>query len=403
VTYDNCRIDCDSSNGSGRRRRLSTTAVIDKTMATDDSVAVSSKNDDTNSKKSNPTSGGGSSSSTSSNIFLDNLGTMFLLFIGSIIAWLVRSYYNGVRRNTVRTTFIESTAHADPIELDELRIANSELTPSVFHEIIQHIILDQTTTTTATTTPMEMTYPEFIYLVRTAMMKIHGEAFTIQCGHIIDRVVLAALIKYENRNNRTSNNNNNNNNNKSDQQSDPISVKTNMDDIDPATNLDNTNHPTSLIDQVKMPIEFWLTVLSLALHSSAKERIGILHSIFHQFSSVVLPSSESAIENVPADKTMISMNQVIQLIGYLQDTCQLVPDAQIIMTTHKYPLQEYIVGTPEQMIDHQQWDMNTDGNSTTTIDTAKFKGNNITVDMLSDILSSRSVCAWGECYKYKSK
>ncbi len=336
-------------------------------------------NSDGEKKKSNETSG-------SSNIFLDNLGTMFLIFIGSIIGWLVRSYYNGARKNSVRETLIESTAHADPIELDDLRIANTELTPSVFYEIIQHII-DQTPTITTTdaeqhdrlsSSVMRMTYPKFIQLVRTAMIKMNGEAFTIQCGHIIDRLVLAALIKYDKCSNDP-----------------PNTGSSNMDDIlDGTTTGTDDKRNQTLIDKIEMPIEFWLTVLSLALYSSAKERIEILHSVFHQFS--LPPTTEST-------SPKITMSQVIQLIGYLQDTCQLVPDAQIIMTSHKYPLQEYIVGAPEQMIDHQQWDVKADENKVTTIDTKSFKGHNITVDMLSDILSSRSVCAWGECYKYKSK
>ena len=336
-------------------------------------------NNESEKKKSNETSG-------SSNIFLDNLGTMFLIFIGSIIGWLVRSYYNGARKNAVRETLIESTAHADPIELDDLRIANTELTPSVFYEIIQHII-DQTATITTTdaeqhdrssSSVTRMTYPKFVQLVRTAMIKMKGEAFTIQCGHVIDRIVLAALIKYDNRSNDP-----------------PNTVNSNTGDIlDDTTTGTDDNRKQTLIDKIEMPIEFWLTVLSLALYSSAKERIEILHSVFHHFS--LSPTAES---NGPK----ITMSQVIQLIGYLQDTCQLVPDAQIIMTSHKYPLQEYIVGSPEQMIDHQQWDVNADENKVATSDMKSLKGHNITVDMLSDILSSRSVCAWGECYKYKSK
>ena len=381
-------ISNDSSYG-----RMSSSTLTDVPVDNDTSKKSSTNSTENDKKKK---SNGASGSSSSSNIFLDNLGTMFLIFIGSIIGWLVRSYYNGVRKNTVRTTLIESTAHADPIELDELRLANTELTPSVFTEIIQHIIDQQMPATTtdgeidhehsiqssSSSSTNRMTYPEFIFLVRTAMMKKNGEAFTIQCGHIIDRVVLAALIKYEN------------NKNGHDQKYNRLdSASTDL--ADPT--IDDKDNHTTLVDKIEMPIEFWLTVLSLALYSSAKERIEILHSVCHQFATPVPPPASES------EPTMISMTQVIQLIGYLQDTCQLVPDAQIIMTSHKYPLQEYIVGTPEQMIDHQQWDTNDEKNKNKDPDVASFKGNNITVGMLSDILTSRSVCAWGECYKYKSK
>jgi hypothetical protein len=69
-------------------------------------------------------------------------------------------------------------------------------------------------------------------------------------------------------------------------------------------------------------------------------------------------------------------------------------------------LQEYVVGTPAQLIDHHLFDHKEDSKDTkgkTTNDANIATGDNITVDILSDILSSRSVCAWGECYKYKSK
>jgi hypothetical protein len=325
---------------------------------------------------------------SSGNVFLDNLGTIFLLFIGSIIGWLVRSYYNGLRKIAVREKLIESSAHADPIELDELRIANTEFTPQVFFQVQQYV-LEHTNSASTTADPDEnsnpsktnmakktMTYPKFVLLVRTAMKQLKGEAFTIQYGHVLDRVILAALLKYETVHPNKE-------------------VASDTEAVD--TTFTDTSNRTSLIDKVEKPIEFWFTVLSLALYCAPKERIQALHNVFYQCSDP--QESES-------DCPKISMQNVVQLIGYLQDTCQLVPDAQIIMTNHKYPLQEYVVGTPAQLIDHHLFDHKEDSKDTkgkTTNDANIATGDNITVDMLSDILSSRSVCAWGECYKYKSK
>ena len=323
------------------------------------------------------------SSKGSDNIFLDNIGTIFLIFIASLIAWMVRGYYNGVRRNTVREKQIESMSHADPIELDDLRAANApEFTLETFQYIRDFIIQqkrdnDMTfdvshdtvhgpthhfASDNSTASAILLSYPEFVQLVRTAMIQMKGEAFTIQLGHVMDRVVVAALEKERTRRQRDA------------------ASETASDGL--ADNEESSN----ILDATSMPLEFWLTALTLAMSGTPFERIQAIHSIFRSS-----PYNNSGIETPPA----ISIDQVVQLVGYLQDTCQLVSDAQVIMTTHKYPLQEYVVASPEQLVDRQQWD---DGSSNGS------KGaNNITVDMLTEILSSRSVCAWGECYRYKSK
>jgi hypothetical protein len=328
------------------------------------------------------------SKSSDGNVFLDNIGTIFLLFVASLIAWMVRGYYNGVRRNTVREKLIESLAHADPIELDDLRIANAPDFNMETFQYIRQYILDQKlkacapdetyhdrlngssasgAASSGTVSTISMAYPEFVSFVRTAMIQMKGEAFTIQLGHILDRVVVAALEKQRKCRQATEGNSDTTHDHASD------------------TNIDQS---TSILDATPMPIEFWMTVLTLVMSGTPFERIQALHSVFRS-------SSDNSSDESPT----MSIDQVVQLVGYLQDTCQLVPDAQVVMTSHKYPLQEYVVASPEQLVDRQQWD---NGDSKDGKDLSNCT-NKITVSMLTEILSSRSVCAWGECYRYKTK
>ena len=72
-------------------------------------------------------------------------------------------------------------------------------------------------------------------------------------------------------------------------------------------------------------------------------------------------------------------------MGYLQDTFQLAPDTQVIMADTKFPVQQYKVASPNEMV---SWD----GPPNDLIDVQAF----------ADILRSKSVCAWGECY-FKKK
>ncbi|GAX15635.1 hypothetical protein FisN_3Hh107 [Fistulifera solaris] len=153
-----------------------------------------------------------------SNVFLDNLGAIFLSSIGLLIAYLVRSYMNTNKRNAIRDD-IETQAALDPLEIDDLRFANAQLTPDVFRKLITEVADE------------EMTYPAFVEAVRRVMSSMKGPAFTVELGHLIDRVIVAALQKH----NRTT--------------------------------LD------------AMPVEFWWVALSLALNSSTPERIQILYQV----------------------------------------------------------------------------------------------------------------------------
>ena len=244
-----------------------------------------------------------------SNIFLDNLGKIFLTLIAGVIATLVRSSRNSKNRITLRDE-LEDDAVIDPIEIDDLRIANSEMSPEVFRTIL-HDVHQQFTDGTCT-------YKEFVKVVRATMVRLKGEAFTIQLGHLLDRVVVDVL-KVRNKS-----------------------------------------------SEDKMPVGLWLSVLSIALNSSVRDRVRILYETLEQ------------------EESPVTFAKVLEMVGYLQDTWQLPADTQLIATEDTIPTQQWKVGTPKELV---PWD--------------GLECDEIDVEAFAAILRSRAVCAWGECYHKK--
>jgi hypothetical protein len=244
-----------------------------------------------------------------SNIFLDNLGKIFLGAIGLLIGTLVRSSYGTSNRNKVRDE-LEEKASLDPLEVDDLRVANSELSPDVFRAIMEDV---------RDTFPLGVaTYQDFVRSVRKTMSRLKGDAFTVELGHLLDRAVIAAL------------------------------------------------HDQGKPEDTQVPVTFLLAALSLSLNSSVEDRINVL------FEAMRLKNGNVAYQDVR------------DMVGHLQDTCQLVPDAQVVQAEQKYPTQKYKRGTPSQLV---HWE----GGSQDAMD----------VDAFAAIIRSKSVCAWGECYNKK--
>ena len=244
-----------------------------------------------------------------SDYFLDNLGTIFLCSIGAIILSLVRTSYGTSNKEKIRND-IEEKASLDPMEIDDLRIANSELDSAVFRRIIQELKQEFATGTA--------TYLEFVESVRNTMASLKGPAFTIELGHLIDRAVVAAMDQLE----------------KSQDE--------------------------------EMPLSFWLTILSLALHSSPNDRIRVLY------------------EALQLEDGSVSIKHVQEIISWLQVSSQLTPDSQVVTSERKYPTQQYHRGTFRELL---VWE----GTENDPIDLEAF----------ADILRSKAVCAWGECYLRK--
>ena len=86
---------------------------------------------------------------------------------------------------------IEDAAHLDPLELDDLRTANSDtVTVEQFTHVLQELFRNDSNDSSNN----DLTYPQFVQRVRSILMKANDNnaAFTVQLGHLLDRVALGA-------------------------------------------------------------------------------------------------------------------------------------------------------------------------------------------------------------------
>ena len=129
-----------------------------------------------------------------SNIFLDNLGKIFLSTIGIVLVSLLRSTKSNNSRTALRED-VESASLLDPLEIDDLRLANQDFTIEVWEAIIRELreAFPSDDRRRGGGEGRAVTYPEFLSVVTRAMGGVGGEGFTIQFGHLVDRVVIAEL------------------------------------------------------------------------------------------------------------------------------------------------------------------------------------------------------------------
>jgi hypothetical protein len=273
------------------------------------------------------------------NILLDYLGTIFLAGLGLIVVALVRSYKGGNNRNRTRE-IIEQVSALDPLEIEDLRLANSDLTLDVFRRIQSELMASDAApfgSENGSDAEPKLLYSDFVRRVRTALRTLKGdEAFTVELGHYLDRVVLDVLGR---------------------------------------RGQVSTRDP--------QPVAFWMTVLSLALNAPVPERILALYEIAsgqqQQYQQQLAADHEG--DGSDGDRS-VTVEGTRKLVGYLQDTCQLTPDTQVVEDPdRKYPIQQYVRGDVGKLF---VWD----GPDTDELD----------IDAFSDILRSRAVCVWGECY-----
>lgn len=231
------------------RRLMSTTtaAPIDaaKEAAASDGGGDDQKKRDTQDKKSD------------SNIFLDNLGTIFLTVIGLIIASLVRSFYGSTRKNTLRSELEEASA-LDPIEVDDLRFANPFLSVNVFRSIIADVRQAYPSGQAA--------YADVVKTVRELLQTKH-ELPTIELGYYLDRVALHIAQEQQT----------------------------------------TTSEPQSL--------SLWLVLLSLAVNAPVPDRIRILYEILEseegESSTVTLLKVRDLVGYLQSTSQLVLDTQVI--------------------------------------------------------------------------------------------
>ena len=251
------------------------------------------------------------------NIFLDNLGTIFLTAIGLVIASLVRSFY-GTSRKTALTRGLEEDAALDPLEVDDLRFANPFISTAVFTQLVHAV--------RAAFPDNQATYKQVVHVVRRELQSRH-KIPTIELGHLLDRTALHMVQKMQ----------------------------------------PQANGAPPITTETPLSVTRWLVLLSLALNAPVPDKMRVLYEIL---------ATESG------DGT-VTLWQVRDLVGYLQDSSQLVLETQVIPTPNAaYPIQAYHRGTPDELV---RWD---GGGLDDKLD----------VDALADILRSKSVCYQGECY-----
>eukprot|EP00977_Amphora_coffeiformis_P007535 scaffold1650_cov163-Amphora_coffeaeformis.AAC.1 len=163
----------------------------------------------------------GDNKKNDSNIFLDNLGTIFLTVIGLVIASLVRSFYGSTRKNALRSQ-LEEAAALDPVEVDDLRFANPFFSVNVFRSLIADVRQAYPTG--------QATYTDVVKTVRQLLQSKH-KIPTIELGYLLDRVAMQVAQETQTKS------------------SEPQSVT------------------------------LWLVVLSLALNAPVPDRIRILYEI----------------------------------------------------------------------------------------------------------------------------
>jgi hypothetical protein len=350
--------------GRHDRAYLSTTAAATASPTSPSSSSSSSSSANTNSD---------SNSSSSSNLILDHLGSIFLTAIGLVIATLVRSYYGTARKNALRDR-LEAEAALDPLEMEELRLANSRFTVAVFRNVMEQLWTkkslqqqqqqhDAASTEAASTVPT-MTYTEFSLAVREILQTQHhrdeNPIPTIELGHYLDRVVLKMLLQEKQKNQHQA-----------------------------------SSTTVTAASETAQSLTLWLIVLSLALSAPTPDRIQVLHEILQREAMATrhLDLDSGSSSSTP----LVTVAQVQQLVGYLQSTCQLVIDNQLLATPDKkYPIQDYHQGSPQELVQWQQPGEGGDDKDKSTSENEK-----VDVEALAAILRSKSVCAWGECYHKK--
>mmetsp|Transcript_2926 Transcript_2926/g.4621 ORF Transcript_2926/g.4621 Transcript_2926/m.4621 type:complete len:406 (-) Transcript_2926:376-1593(-) len=308
--------------------------------------------------------------------FLDNIGKIFLAVIGMIIAALVRSSKGSQNRIKVRENIEElSTSILDPLEIDDLRIANDELTVDVFERMMKRVY---------NAGKPSMSYAQFISMVKDEMQNEgKGPEFTIQLGHLLDRVVLAAT-----------------------QVEGGAGASLRL----PIERDED--------EEVLLPVSFLLAAYSLALNAGTDDRLHLLFQVMKEEEDSTRKSgSDSSLSssfdsfatsdaivdagnsNVAArggnDRESVLEDTVVRMISHLQNTCQLPPETQSIdIRDEKYPIQQYKRATARELMQRSR---------EAAVKDKVHIGETFSFDEFQALLCSPTICAWGECYSKKRK
>jgi hypothetical protein len=315
-----------------------------------------------------------------SNIFLDNLGKIFLSTIGIVLLSLLRSTKSNNSRTALRED-VETASLLDPLEIDDLRLANQDFTIKVWEDIVGEL---------KRIFPHRgyVTYPEFLTVVTRVMRDVGGEGFTVQFGHLIDRVVIAELERI-------------------------AAEEGKLDDVEgkgggggnEGGRMDVGNREKS---RGELPLPFLLAALSLALHGTVTDRVCVLYesaTIFDDDNNGGLGADEGGGggggegSDSLGSTAALSGDAASRMVQYLQRTCQLVPEAQIVETNSSVPYRTYRVGSGDELVRRARGGY---GDKKGSAGVTREAEGRVTLEEFHALLSSRTVCAWGECYVKKT-
>jgi len=396
-----------------------TSTVVASTTAPATNASITSTEDDKNKDKEGDDKKKKKDDKKDSNPFLDHLGKIFLLAIASIIITLVRSTYNTSNKNKLRD-YLEEKSVLDPKEFEDFREANSELNYDIMKEIITIFYKDYYAASAAAVLlkfdtygeqsqqnqnqqqqqsqsqqqqhqkRLCCSYREFVNNVRTIMsskLNDKGESFTIELGHLLDRMVVGVLEerKY-------------------------------------TTGGGNASSTTTSFMDEELPIALFWTAFISAMNGSVTDRIRILHEVLviedKQQTNKGSQNKSNTNNNTTIavggdggeghDDIVVPLRSIRDMVGYLQETCQLPPDTQIVATETKFPTQQWKRASPQELVptikvlDEKGGDDKNNKKETTATDVDDDDDSGIDIVEFAAILRTKSVCAWGECYQ-KSK
>eukprot|EP00568_Trieres_chinensis_P001179 CAMPEP_0183309438 /NCGR_PEP_ID=MMETSP0160_2-20130417/25341_1 /TAXON_ID=2839 ORGANISM="Odontella Sinensis, Strain Grunow 1884" /NCGR_SAMPLE_ID=MMETSP0160_2 /ASSEMBLY_ACC=CAM_ASM_000250 /LENGTH=228 /DNA_ID=CAMNT_0025473465 /DNA_START=116 /DNA_END=799 /DNA_ORIENTATION=- len=228
------------------------------------------------------------------------------------------------------------------MEIDDLRVANSEFTLEVWDSIRKEIL--------SAFPSGRARYEDFVSVVIQTMRGIKGEAFTIQLGHLLDRVAVDVLEETER----------------------------GTDDEASMSALERDGD----LGERTLPLPLLFAILSLALNCNVKDRVQILFEAARMTNGSGDAGEEGG--------TLASEEDVIKMVEHLQHTCQLAPDAQIVYGDQKYPVQQYQKGTAAELVAGAKKTMGEEGIKDFTGD----NGDKYDVTDFHRLLRTKSVCAW---------
>jgi hypothetical protein len=293
------------------------------------------------------------------NLFLDNLGKIFGLSLLSIIVFVIRSSKKTSAQTAVKED-IENKAILDPVEIEEMRSVNNELTIAVFRKLCDSVIRDSSEKGYT-----KITYPEFMRLVKEQYKLITKDSSsTLQFGHNLDRI-LFSLPNYT--------------------------------------------------DKTEYTLVFLLTVISMCCYSTVDDRVTLLWDVVRHYDAVSCggvgdggdnnnnnktdnTSNTTTNNNNNTNNNKVNHKSMQDFLQILATTNQLPPEVYPIETDTRYPFQTYSVATGEDLLRRLRTEEDAD-KVLVTKSLYGAVGDDVGEDEFKRILKAKGVCAWGECYR----